>query len=141
MKFEIENQKGELKMKNENQKSKLSLADICKIQQEICSSISDCVSQCPFMKDGELCIVSNMDNIRNHVNEIEAICVEWEMNNPTIAEKINEILKPYGMKLMDGNHYIWFDDEDMEFRTSEFHTKDELINKLYTTKWKGEPNE
>lgn len=135
MKFEIQNQKGELKMENENQKSKLSLADIFRIQQEICSSTEDCFSQCPFMKNGEICIVSDIDSIRTHADEIEAICTEWK-NAPSLAEKINEILKPYGMRLMNSSNYIWFDDENMEF-----HTKDELINKLKTTKWKGEPNE
>ena len=124
-------------MENENRKSNLSLADICRIQQEICNSIKNCFDKhCPFMKNGTLCIVSDLDNIRTYADEIETICTEWEMQKPTIADKIDEILKPYGMKLMDGNHYIWFDDENMEF-----HTKDELINKLYTTKWKGKLNE
>jgi hypothetical protein len=135
MRFEIENQKGELKMENENQKPNLSLADICRIQQEICNSKKDCFSQCPFRKNGEGCIISNIDSIRPYADEIEAICIEWEMNKPTLADKINEILKPHGMKLGAGN-YICFEDEN-----EVAHAKAELIDKLYTTKWKGDANE
>jgi hypothetical protein len=138
MKFENKNQKGELKMENENQK--LSFVEILRTINEICNSTQDCVSSCPFMKN-DICIVERLSLVKSNADEIEAICTEWEMNKPTLADKINEILKPYGMKLMDGNHYIWFNDGNMEFHTSEFHTKDELINKLYTTKWKGKPNE
>ncbi len=133
MKFEIQNQKGELKMKNENQK--LSLVETLRIMNEICDSTQDCVSSCPFMKN-DVCIVESLSLIKSNVDEIETICTEWEKKRPTLANKINEILKPYGMKLMDNYHCIWFDDEDMDV-----HTRAELINKLYTTKWKGEPNE
>ena len=132
MKFENKNQKGELKMENENQKPKLSLADIFRIQQEICNSTEDCFSQCPFMKNGELCIVSDVDSIRTHADEIEAICTEWK-DAPSLADKINEILKPYGMRLFS-NTWIWIDDDKS-------HTAEEVMNKLTTTIWKGEPNE
>ena len=120
-------------MENENQKPKLSFRDVFKIKDEICNSNVSC-DTCPFCEK-DSCIV-NGDNIAQYVDEIEAICTEWEMNRPTLANKINEILKPYGMKLMHDYHYIWFNDGDMEA-----HTQAELINKLYTTKWKGDANE
>lgn len=120
-------------MENENQKSKLSLADIFRIQQEICSSTEDCFSRCPFMKNGELCIVSDVDSIRTYADEIETICTEWK-NAPSLADKINEILKPYGMRLSNGSTNIWIDDNNL-------HSLKEVIDKLKTTKWKGESNE
>lgn len=125
-KMENENQKGESKMENENQK--LSFGDVLKITKEICSSNAVCEA-CPFLK-GELCIVRDC-SLSEYPDEIEAICTEWEDKKPTLAQKINEILKPYGMKLLCDNHYIWFDDNDMEK-----HTKSALIDKLYTTKYK-----
>jgi hypothetical protein len=73
------------------------------------------------------------ENIAQYVDEIEAICAEWESKKPTLADKINEILKPYDMKLMDGD--IWFDDD-----YKGLHTEKSLINRLYTTRWKGESN-
>ena len=115
-------------MEIENQKPKLSFRDVFKIKDEICDSNTSC-DKCPFCVNGS-CIMMG-ENIVQHIDEIEAICTEWENKRPTLAEKINEILKPYGMKLVDGNHYIWFDDDNMEL-----HTKDALINKLYTTKWR-----
>ena len=129
MKFEIENRKGELKMENENQKSKLSLDDIFNIKGEICDSIKDECAGCPF-NEGNLC--SSLSNILDSKNRIETICAEWKM---TIAEKINEILKPHGMRLGAGN-YICFEDEN-----EVAYSKTELIDKLYTTKWKGKLNE
>jgi hypothetical protein len=129
MKFEIENRKGELKMENENQKSKLSLDDIFNIKGEICDSIKDECVGCPF-NEGNLC--SALSDILDSKNKIETICAEWKM---TIAEKINEILKPHGMKLGAGN-YICFEDEN-----EVAYSKTELIDKLYTTKWKGDANE
>lgn len=120
-------------MENENQK--LSFVETLRTINKICDSTQDCVSSCPFMKN-DICIVESFSLVKSNADEIEAICTEWEKKRPTIADKINEILKPYGMKLMDNYHCIWFDDEDMDA-----HTRAELINKLYTTKWKGEPNE
>ena len=134
--IEIQNQKGETKMENENQKPKLSLREIFKIQNEICNSIHDCEgSGCPFDKGDRGCMVCNLDNMIEYADEVERICTEWVMNKPTLADKINEILKPYGMKLGAGN-YICFEDEN-----EVAHAKAELIDKLYTTIWKGEPNE
>ena len=112
-------------MENENQK--LSFRDVLKIKDEICSSNVVCEA-CPFLK-GELCIERDC-NISEYPDEIEAICTEWETKRPTLAEKVNEILKPYGLKLLCNNHYIWFDDNDKEN-----HSKSALIDKLYTTKW------
>lgn len=119
-------------MENENQK--LSFKDVFKIKDEICNSNTDC-DTCPFCKKATYTCIVRGENIAQYIDEIEAICTEWENKKPTLAEKINEILKPYGMKLMDENHYIWFDDGDMEL-----HTKSSLINRLYTTRWKGESN-
>jgi hypothetical protein len=116
-------------MENENQKSKLSLDDIFNIKGEICDSINDECVGCPF-NEGNLC--SSLTDILDSKNRIETICAEWKM---TIAEKINEILKPHGMKLGAGN-YICFEDEN-----EVAHAKAELIDKLYTTKWKGKSNE
>jgi hypothetical protein len=132
MKFENKNQKGELKMENENQK--LSFKDVFKIKDEICVSNIDC-DTCPFYKKGTYTCIVRGENITQYVDEIEAICTEWESKKPTLAEKINEILKPYGMRLGAGN-YICFEDEN-----EVAHAKAELIDKLYTTKWKGELNE
>jgi hypothetical protein len=129
MRFENKNQKGELKMKNENQKPKLTLDDIFNIKGEICDSIKDGCAGCPFYEDN-LC--SSLTDILDSKNRIETICAEWKM---TIAEKINEILKPHGMKLGAGN-YICFEDEN-----EVAHAKAELIDKLYATKWKGDANE
>ena len=123
-------------MENENQKPKLSLDDIFNIRDEVCDSREDDCTVCPF---GKFC--SSLTDVFDYKDKIEIICAEWEKKRPTLAEKINEILKPYGMKLMNGNHYIWFDNDNMKFHTSEFHTKDELINKLYKTKWEGKLNE
>lgn len=133
MKFENKNQKGESKMENENQKPKLSFKDVFKIRDEICSSQTMC-DGCPFQK-GNYCIVRDGD-MAYYADEIETICTEWEKNKPTLAEKVNEILKPYGMKLENNNHYIWFDDDYKGLQT-----KSGLMDKLYTTKWKGELNE
>ena len=83
MKFEIENQKGELKMENENQKPKLSLDDIFNIRYEICNSIKDGCTNCPFNKS-YLC--SSLSTILEYEDEIKAICEKWEMNNSTIIE-------------------------------------------------------
>jgi hypothetical protein len=132
MKFEIENQKGELKMENENQK--LSFVETLRTIDEICDSAQDCVTSCPFMKN-DICIVESFSLVKSNADEIEAICTEWEKKRPTIADKINEILKPYGMRLGAGN-YICFEDEN-----EVAHAKAELIDKLYTTKWKGDANE
>ena len=132
MKFEIENRKGELKMENENQK--LSFVETLRTIDEICDSAQDCVTNCPFMKNN-VCIVETFSLIKSNADEIEAICTEWEMNKPTLADKINEILKPYGMRLGAGN-YICFMDED-----TVAYSKNELVNKLYTTRWKGYANE
>jgi hypothetical protein len=123
-------------MENENQKPKLSLDDIFNIKDEICDSIDsikdDCTN-CPFNKNN-LC--SLLDDVLDYRDRIKTICTEWEEKRPTLADKINEILKPYGMKLMHDYHYIWFNDGDMNA-----HAKAELINKLYTIKWKGDVNE
>ena len=112
----------------ENENPKPSFKDVFKIKDEICRSIASC-DTCPFCKE-DSCIMRG-ENIAQYVDEIEAICIEWENKKPTLAEKVNEILKPYGMKLMCDNHYIWFDDNDMEK-----HSKSALIDKLYTTKYK-----
>lgn len=115
-------------MENENQKPKLSFRDVLKIRNEICSSHTIC-DRCPFF-EGHLCIAREGD-MAYYADKIETICTEWEMNKPTLAEKVNEILKPYGMKLMNNNHYIWFDDDYRELQT-----KSGLMDKLYTTKYK-----
>jgi hypothetical protein len=130
MKFEIENRKGELKMENENQKPKLSLDDIFNIRDEVCDSREDDCTACPFDK-----FCSSLTDVFDYKDKIEIICAEWEKKRPTLAEKINEILKPYDMRLGAGN-YICFMDED-----TVAYTKDELVNKLYTTRWKGHANE
>ena len=114
-------------MENENQKPKLSFRDVIKIRNEICSSHTICDS-CPFL-EGHYCIAKEGD-MAYYADKIEAICTEWEVKKPTLAEKVNEILKPYGMKLLCDNNYIWFDDNDMEK-----HSKSALIDRLYTTKW------
>ena len=115
-------------MENENQK--LSFVETLRTINEICNSTQDCVSSCPFMKN-DICIVESFSLVKSNADKIEAICTEWEKKKPTIADKINEILKPYGMKLLCDNHYIWFDDNDIEK-----HSKSALIDKLYTTKYK-----
>ena len=100
MKFEIKIQKGETKMENENQKPKLSLREIFKIQNEICNSAHDCGgSGCPFDKSDGGCMVCDLDNMTEYADEIERICTEWEMNKPTLLDKVNEIINPYGLKL------------------------------------------
>jgi hypothetical protein len=129
-KMENENQKGELKMENENQNPKPSFKDVFKIKDEICRASIDC-DTCPFCKK-DSCIMRG-ENIAQYVDEIEAICTEWESKKPTLADKINEIIKPYGMKLIGGD--IWFDDD-----YTGLQTKERLVNKLYTTRWKGESN-
>lgn len=117
-------------MENENQK--LSFKDVFKIKDEICDSNTDC-DTCPFCKKGTYTCIVRGENITRYVEEIEAICTEWENKKPTLAEKITEIIKPYGMKLVDGD--IWFDDD-----YTGLHTKERLVNRLYTTRWKGESN-
>ncbi len=117
-------------MKNENQK--LSFTEILKVMFKICSSTEDCSTQCPLMKQG-LCIIKDIYSMKIHADEIEIICTEWE-NIPSLADKINEILKPYGMKLFNDSSQIWIDDNNL-------HKPEEVINKLKTTKWKGKSNE
>jgi hypothetical protein len=131
MKFEIKNRKGELKMENENQKPKLSLDDIFNIKDEICNSVKNDCTNCPFNKNN-LC--SLLDDVLDYRDRIKTICTEWK-NIPSLADKINEILKPYGMKLFNNSSTnIWIDDNNL-------HSVEEVRNKLETTKWKGEPNE
>lgn len=84
--------------------------------------------KCPF-NASNLC--TSLTDVLDSKDKIESICTEWENKKPTLAEKIDEILKPYGMKLLCDNNYIWFDDNDMEK-----HSKSALIDKLYTTKCK-----
>ena len=120
------------KMKDKNQK--LSFVETLRTIDEICDSAQDCVTNCPFMKNN-VCIVETFSLIKSNADEIEAICTEWEMNKPTLADKINEILKPYGMKLFNNSSTnIWIDDNNL-------HSVEEVRNKLETTKWKGKPNE
>lgn len=113
-----------METQNENQKLKLSLKEIFRNQTEICESISECIaSDCPFYTNIDGCMVSDLDNILKHSDEIERICTEWEINKPTLAKKINDILKPYGMKLE--RNMIYITDENP-------HTTKDIIDRLNT---------
>lgn len=122
-----------METQNENQKPKLSLKEIFRNQNEICRSIHDCIKDgCPLHTDGDGCMVSDLDNIIKHSDEIERICIEWETEKPTLAKKINDILKPYGLILE--RHHIWFNDNLT-------HTSDDVEEKLYSICYKEAAND
>ena len=128
-----ENQNRELNSQNENQKPKpnLSLSDIFRIQNEICNSVKDCDVGCPFRTKDNACMICSVDNLIEHADEVERICMEWEMTQPTLLDKVNEIINPYGLKLYGSTiRKITTDAHGAVLLTTDYGV-DEILNTKY----------